>query len=65
MALELFLIGQAKPHRNRSEHARFVNWFAVRAESKGRNAACRRAKMRHSAFDLFFEVLVSSVLAAS
>src|SRR5882757_9106721 len=53
----IFLVGQAKPHRNRSEHARFVHWFAVGAESKGVTLLAGQPKCVVQFFDLFFEVL--------
>src|SRR5712672_1065025 len=53
----MFLIGQAKPHRNRSEHARFVNWFAVRAESKGVTLLAGEPKCVIQLFDLLFKIL--------
>src|SRR6267378_7995204 len=53
----IFLIGQAKPHRNRSEHARFVNWFAVRAESKGVTLLAGNPKCVIQLLDLLFKIL--------
>src|SRR5712672_3950364 len=53
----MFLIGQAKPHRNRSEHARFVNWFAVRAESKGVTLLAGNPKCVIQLLDLLFKIL--------
>src|SRR5712671_5762739 len=53
----IFLIGQAKPHRNRSEHARFVNWFTVRAESKGVTLLAGNPKCVIQLLDLLFKIL--------
>src|SRR5882762_11397059 len=53
----IFLVGQAKPHRNRSEHARFVHWFAVRAESKGVTLLAAEPKCVIQLFDLLFKNL--------
>src|SRR5882757_6951802 len=53
----MFLIGQAKPHRNRSEHARFVNWFAVRAESKRVTLLAGNPKCVIQLLDLLFKIL--------
>src|SRR5882762_8841968 len=53
----IFLIGQAKPHRNGGEHARFVNRFAIGAESKGVTLLAGEPKCVIQLFDLLFKNL--------
>src|SRR5882762_4923838 len=53
----IFLIGQAKPHRNGGEHARFVNWFAIGAESEGVTLLAGQPECVVEFLDLLFKIL--------